>query len=51
MADIFYAQLIVLIICMLNYKAIALPFSRVSVFAIGRKHLKEIVTLTVGFLQ
>ena len=51
MADIFYAQLIVFIICMLNYKAIALPFSRVSVFAIGCKHLQEIVTLTVGFLQ
>ena len=46
MADIFYAQLIVFIICMLNYKGIALPFSRVSVFAIGCKHLKEIVTLT-----
>ena len=51
MASIFYTQLIVVIVYMCNYNAIGLRFLRVSIFAIECIHLKEIVTLTIGFLQ
>ena len=51
MASIFYGQLTVVIIYMCNYNAIGLCVLGVHVFAIEGIHLKEIVTLTMGFLQ
>ena len=51
MASIFYAQLILVIIYICNCNAISLRVLGVSVFVIECIHLKEIVTLTIGFLQ
>ena len=51
MPSIFYAQLTAVIIYMCNYNAIGLCVLGVHVFAIEGIHLKEIVTLTMGFLQ